>query len=441
MHRVEVLHNHDDRLRTLGEPTMMVFAGGTAMHSFSHAVYSKGISAVFCVPVTDDGGSTRRILNAMGGPAIGDLRNLLVCIARCKLGESAVVALLSHRLTKVTREAAREELQSVLDGTHPLAANMCDRYFDVVRSFLNLFVQRAPPTFNYCGGSIGNFVLTGARIFFNSLQGALFVFSRVMRVPRELRVDAIVEVVPREGTTLAVELMNGERIFGQSMISYGFEEVLKASEHVKPLPAPVKAMWYVQGTSASWGPREVPQAFEPTPSTDVIQTLRSKQLRSIVYGRGSFYTSLLASLVVPDVGEAIRDARYATKVLLVNATHDRETCHPHNMAVCELVQALVRAVNRYGAVEPPITVRECVTDVFVCEGGAIDLHPESAGCTMCASLRDGDDGFARVHHLVGIPQHKEDGGSSGSNPNGVMYFDDDAVLDAVSAEIERNWKK
>jgi 2-phospho-L-lactate transferase/gluconeogenesis factor (CofD/UPF0052 family) len=51
----------------------------------------------------------------------------------------------------------------------------------------------------------------------------------------------------------------------------------------------------------------------------------------IVYGIGSLYTSILPSLILRGVGEAVAD-RDCPKVLLLNGCHDRETslCLSHD---------------------------------------------------------------------------------------------------------------
>merc|ERR1712187_837620 len=43
----------------------------------------------------------------------------------------------------------------------------------------------------------------------------------------------------------------------------------------------------------------------------------------IIYSMGSLYTSLLPSLILPGMGDAIRSTK--TKILLMNACNDRET--------------------------------------------------------------------------------------------------------------------
>ncbi len=45
---------------------------------------------------------------------------------------------------------------------------------------------------------------------------------------------------------------------------------------------------------------------------------------AVVYAMGSLYTSIGPNLILHGVGEAVADSQ-ATKILILNGTHDRET--------------------------------------------------------------------------------------------------------------------
>jgi hypothetical protein len=70
-----------------GAPTL-VLCGGTGMHWFFSALLRAPASVhasrrvLVVVPVSDDGGSSRCIIDAVGGPAVGDLRNVVLVIAK-----------------------------------------------------------------------------------------------------------------------------------------------------------------------------------------------------------------------------------------------------------------------------------------------------------------------------------------------------------------------
>jgi hypothetical protein len=66
--------------------------------------------------------------------------------------------------------------------------------------------------------SIGNFFFAGARIFFQSLDAAIFLYSRVSHIP----IDSLVlpAICTNDRLTLGCELKNGMVIRGQNEISH-----------------------------------------------------------------------------------------------------------------------------------------------------------------------------------------------------------------------------
>ena len=65
---------------------------------------------------------------------------------------------------------------------------------------------------------VGNFFFAGARLFFRSLEAAIFLFSRVARIPEGSLV--LPAICTEERITLGAELANGAVIRGQNEISH-----------------------------------------------------------------------------------------------------------------------------------------------------------------------------------------------------------------------------
>lgn len=64
----------------------------------------------------------------------------------------------------------------------------------------------------------GNFFFAGARLFFRSLEAAIFLFSRVARIPEGSLV--LPAICTEERITLGAELANSTVIRGQNEISH-----------------------------------------------------------------------------------------------------------------------------------------------------------------------------------------------------------------------------
>ncbi|GAU30267.1 hypothetical protein TSUD_384880 [Trifolium subterraneum] len=154
--------------------------------------------------------------------------------------------------------------------------------------------------------------MAGARIFFQSLDAAIFLFSRVSDIPPESLVLPVISTNDR--LTLGCELRDGTIIRGQNEISHPSSGTME----------PVKKVF-------------------PLPNAAVLEQLYN--VDCIVYGMGSLFTSICPSLVLLGIGEII-SSRSCLKVLMLNGTNDRET---NGFSASCFVTAITDALNRtYG---------------------------------------------------------------------------------------------
>ena len=177
----------------------------------------------------------------LGGPAVGDIRSRCLRLADADAAPEAraVAKLLAHRLpsgrsgggsgsspsssSSSAKQLAREDWRRVVEGTHPLWTGVSEPYKHLIRSFLVHFhseVLRAPlgATFDWRGGSVGNFFFAGARLFFRSLEAAAFLFCRVARAPEGAAV--LPAVATESALALAAVLEDGSVLVGQNEISH-----------------------------------------------------------------------------------------------------------------------------------------------------------------------------------------------------------------------------
>ena len=226
-----------------------------------------------------------------------------------------------------------------------------DPYKHTIRAFLVHFhvniLRHSTERFNFRSGSVGNFFFAGARIFFRSLEAAIFLFSRVARIPEGSMV--LPAICTEERITLAAELTDGSVLVGQNEISHPAIGSLSPHEVDKlqwdPLASPVRRIFYL---SAEGDRQEHEVALAPNPR--VLADIQRAD--AVIYGMGSLYTSVCPSLVLRGVGEAIAN-RTCPKVLLLNGGTDRETsscpAHAGPMAASDVVLAITDALNRRGA--------------------------------------------------------------------------------------------
>lgn len=259
------------------------------------------------LPVSDDGGSTAEIVRVLGGPAVGDIRSRCLRIADDSDAEAlAVKRLLGHRLSAASAEEARLEWFAIVEGAHELWAGVSDPYKHTIRAFLVHFhlqiLSHATLRFNFTHGSVGNFFFAGARTFFHSLEAAIFLFSRVARIPEGCLV--LPAICTEERITLAAELEDGTVLRGQNNISHpsaaapparssgsgsssgdgcGCFTVDKCSH--EPLPSPIRRVFYLPGdsNSAELQPAANPRVRSPQPAGRLVAAICSRLVNSACF--------------------------------------------------------------------------------------------------------------------------------------------------------------
>jgi len=482
----------------------------------------RGTKVWHVLPVTDDGGSTAEIVRVLGGPAVGDIRSRLLRLAPGTTREArAVLRLLGHRLTsakslkdegrdlrgfsteKISR-MAREEWLDILDGgrsndlagsgdeinEHPLWEGVSAPYRSIIRSFLvhfnnQLLLQHngvrqssGNPSFDWTGGSVGNFFFAGARTFFGSLPAAIFLFSKVAGIPSGSRV--LPAVLTEERLVLGAIFKDDTRIRGQYQISHPHprlppaeenqrdrsdsarhKEVTKSSIHSQ---AGLRSLHHSQiyrvayllrdptwqrkqNANFGWSDRH---EIYPAPNPLLLDALSNANC--IVFGCGSLFTSVLPSLVLDGVGEAVARARSVPKVLLLNGWHDRETCWSETdtrsgelvvrrMDATDFVKAIVDALDQGNGRQIPL-VTDYITHIFFPSGTEIDID-ESSLAEYCKSrLQEGghmpsSQSRIAIQSVESISANNSEGQRSGGQGHNRVY-DPRALVDSLLDLASRN---
>ncbi|KAG1456492.1 hypothetical protein G6F46_005438 [Rhizopus delemar] len=383
--------------------SFVVFSGGSACNHILNAFHKVSNHQVsYVLGVSDNGGSTSELLRVLHGPSVGDLRSRLLKLMDLFNHEDqeamAIKNLLSYRLP--VHQQARDEWSLILEGRHKLWFHISIEKKEAIHSFLALFnieiLKRAHKRFNFCNGSIGNFLLTGARIFTGSLEAALFLFASIIGVP-----GLVTPVVNTDQTvTIAATLLNGSTLTGQCEISHpstpisadgtrcipksinlndrstSFNEYddtsslhsdestnLFFSKHVKEkLDSPIRRIYYVN---------DYGQEIYPVPNPKVISLLSTKQ--SLIYSIGSLYTSLVPCLILRNVGNAIAYSQSLKhKVLLLNGSQDRET---HGYTALDFIHTIAEALNESQHIDARRTFYDnCQSDGYDTSSRHINIH-------------------------------------------------------------------
>ena len=366
-----------------------VFSGGTAANNlvdvFESVRKSKDCALSYIVPISDNGGSSSELIRVFGGPGIGDIRSRLVRLIPSHPGSverSALSALFNHRLSSTSSNEAEAEWQMIVAGTSELWHAIPSAKKELIRSFfllinLEVLKRSRPPisTFDFTSASIGNLFLTGARLFSGSFESAIYLLSSLCGIA-----DDTIRVIPAINSNfshhIAASLANGEVIVGQNSISHpsiatalghlegqapsalrsrysigdsemGIEDanlpgslptlrkrnIRFSKQQEEDLPARIERISYIN----PYG-----QFMSPLANPRVIEAVRESQ--AIIYSIGSLYTSIIPSIVLRGVGQAIRTSMARHKILILNGSIDRETGPTSNaFNAFDFVEAIARA--------------------------------------------------------------------------------------------------
>lgn len=137
------------------------------------------------------------------------------------------------------------------------------------------------------------------------------------------------------------------------------------------LPSRIERVWYINPYGHEIRPRANPKVVESI-----------EHASAVVYSIGSLYTSIIPSLILRGVGQAIANYGVRHKILILNSSNDRET-GPSSSAFTAL--DFVNAIARAGAESQgnfaendPNQVRRYVTHLLHMEGdGAPPVNKEA----------------------------------------------------------------
>ena len=307
-------------------PHIVLFSGGTACRSTNLALCAKPVRLTRIVPAWDSGGSSKVIRESLDVLGVGDIRQALMTMAHGEGRAGDVVKVCNARLTTSSEADANTEFALYAEGRHPLLERMEPGLRGAILNYLRTFRAAIGADFDFRNGSIGNFILTGAHLAHNSdINTAIFVFRKLCDIAGHVWPSTA------ESTAdLSAILNDGTVVSGQHRVTALGEEDGRTGIREIAL-------------SAGGGAADANEA--------VIESLESAD--AVVFGPGSFYTSVLPHFLVEGIVPAIARNVHARRVFIGNILQCRET---RGLDVAQMLQtaaALWR--ERGGADARPFT--------------------------------------------------------------------------------------
>jgi uncharacterized cofD-like protein len=242
-------------------PRVVAIGGGTGLSTLLRGLKEVTSNLTAVVTVADDGGSSGVLRSELGIPPVGDIRN---CIAALADAEPLMSELLQYRFPDPDGEPISEGELVADHGVRPEKGGLT-------------------------GHAVGNLLIAAL----TAIEDGDFE-EGVRKMNRVLAVRGQVLPVTPTPLVLNARLRDGSEIAGQSLIARA-----EGIERVWITPSNVVA------------------------SEDALAAIANAEL--IVLGPGSLYTSLLPSLLVPEVRDALL-ASQAVRIFVCNvATQAGET--------------------------------------------------------------------------------------------------------------------
>lgn len=310
-----------------GSTTGIVFlSGGSALQALAGFLAGRGHQASHVISVFDTGGSAGRLRDVCSDIAVGDIRKRLTAIGDRKTATTRpLVDLFASRLpSDEPLSSVRERVARAAKGEGEMIEPLYNgTAVEVAESFARL-LDAVPASFDWCDGSIGNLVLTG-RYLCEGDWGAALGWAH-----RRLSACGSVLPVSTSRADLGAQLANGRHVVGQA----------KITSRSEPIEAPIEHLYLSDCAGGS-----------PKVGPDDSALAELRRARAVVYSWGSFYTSVLPSLLVDEIGATIHH-RDVPKVLLLNPVIDSET---QGKKPADLVREIHRYAGANGSGRPPVT--------------------------------------------------------------------------------------
>ncbi|KAF3928925.1 hypothetical protein AA313_de0204862 [Arthrobotrys entomopaga] len=384
--------------------SIVVVSGGSAANSLVDVFksVSAGSPISYIIGISDNGG-------VFGGPGIGDIRSRLVRLVPEDGTEDSermcITQLLNYRLPP-SAETARQEWNLIIEGTHEKWNGIPSERKELLRSFFILvgseITKRTRPTstFNFQLASLGNLFITGCRLFFGSLESAIFLFRSICSIPEHTHV--IPALNSNFSHHIAAGLTNGTVIAGQNQISHPSEEPLpnttatttlqELTNHLKSTTLTAAPQQEALGGSTTplnpgfstpiiyhdqdevedanlpcslpalrrgniiftkedeaelptriqriWYINPYGQEIRPQANPKSLAAVRGAE--TLVYSIGSLYTSIIPCLVLRGMGDAIATS-CKHKVLILNGSFDREIGPGNTFSALDFIKAITNA--------------------------------------------------------------------------------------------------
>jgi 2-phospho-L-lactate transferase/gluconeogenesis factor (CofD/UPF0052 family) len=268
--------------------------------------------------------------------------------------------LLESQTLAPSASTSQNILSQLIQFTDSVPKDLCQSCGHLLQLFLDELTSNSLK-FCFYNASLGNLILTGAYLEHNcDLRAAIHAFTSLLGIchDHEPFPSSRIIAASTDHLTLGAQLRSGQFIFGQHAITGE-----KGKSQTGTSNSPIQSIFLIDYqphifSSVSSLPLPVPPAAPAAAHADNIERFATatpeamSSLESagvICYSIGSFFTSLLASVLPTGISTAIRHNRRANKVFIPNMRLDSEMI---GLSLFDATDILLRTLFKYDLLSP-----------------------------------------------------------------------------------------
>lgn len=333
--------------KTLTNKDILVFSGGTAFREINRKLVSKCNNITRVVPIFDNGGSSQIIRKELNILPVGDIRHALITMAPHDGEIRNIVRLFNWRLPIDDSDLkVKKEFDEIINGDHELISNLEGNLRGIISGYLNFFYKNVINTknsFKLQNGSIGNFILVGAYYAHNKdMNAAIYVFRQLAKIKGD-----VLPVSLKNNAHLIAEVDNHkEPIVGQ-------DKITKINRN--KYTGRIKNIFITDSLETNSFPQN---NLECNSNPLVIERIRKADI--IIYGPGSFFTSILPHFMINNIVDEIHKRDNIKKIFIANIMESFET---YEYTISELIKILNTTIKKNSKQQYELS--SIITHIFV----------------------------------------------------------------------------
>ncbi|MDX2505342.1 MAG: 2-phospho-L-lactate transferase CofD family protein [Gammaproteobacteria bacterium] len=310
---------------------IVAFTGGTGFRDINMSLAQRAQNITRVVPIWDNGGSSKALRECFALMPVGDIRHALMTQAHGEGRVGSIVRLFNWRLSDSgDKKKLLDELESFVNNQHPLMKALDHILGNVIVNYLSRFYESLPRSMDLKNGSIGNFVLVGTYLAHNKdINTAIYVFRQLCSIQGNVWPISVAN-----NLHIKTRLEDGNTVMGQSETT----SIDRSKSHQR-----IKKISFSNDLSQQKNTQHIPIQANPM----VLDALQKAEV--VVFGPGSFFTSVLPHIKVDGIVDAISRLDGA-KIFVGNLVEDNE-CYGYTLE--DIIELFLTTCNQHAKIKRP----------------------------------------------------------------------------------------